>query len=234
MPFTLDNVAETVHSLFAEDTPVVLQLAPSEEVLERQTLDTAPFSSVHFTKMSPCFHTEALHVGQGQRCVWRPAGDSAADPSAPVPGRLCAQLPTAQLPQQKCRGRSCTVIAVKYNLTKTFPFWPLMFQRIAFFFSGRFAFLVWGSSPAWYHSPGQWTRAVQSILPRVNARSHCSSSLSQLQRHKHLAKDHSPDVYSLELSGLEELSRLYGQDSPQYQDAKAILASVLQKVRKGA
>lgn len=46
-----------------------------------------------------------------------------------------------------------------------------------------------------------------------------------------MAKDHSPDVYSLELAGLEELSRLYGQDSPQYQDAKAILASVLQKVR---
>ena len=32
VPFTLDSVAETVHSLFAEDTPVVLQLAPSEEV----------------------------------------------------------------------------------------------------------------------------------------------------------------------------------------------------------
>lgn len=49
-----------------------------------------------------------------------------------------------------------------------------------------------------------------------------------------MAKDHSPDVYSLELAGLEELSRLYGQDSPQYQDAKAILASVLQKVREEA
>lgn len=33
VPFTLDSVAETVHSLFAEDTPVVLQLAPSEEVM---------------------------------------------------------------------------------------------------------------------------------------------------------------------------------------------------------
>lgn len=39
-------------------------------------------------------------------------------------------------------------------------------------------------------------------------------------------------MYSLELSGLEELSRLYGQDSPQYRDATAILASVLQKVRR--
>lgn len=34
VPFTLDSVAETVHSLFAEDTPVVLQLAPSEEVIQ--------------------------------------------------------------------------------------------------------------------------------------------------------------------------------------------------------
>lgn len=34
VPFTLDSVAETVHSLFAEDTPVVLQLAPSEEVMQ--------------------------------------------------------------------------------------------------------------------------------------------------------------------------------------------------------
>lgn len=33
VPFTMDSVAETVHSLFAEDTPVVLQLAPSEEVM---------------------------------------------------------------------------------------------------------------------------------------------------------------------------------------------------------
>uniref|UniRef100_A0A3Q2ZNI0 Renin receptor n=1 Tax=Hippocampus comes TaxID=109280 RepID=A0A3Q2ZNI0_HIPCM len=50
-----------------------------------------------------------------------------------------------------------------------------------------------------------------------------------LQRHRHLAKDHSPDVYSLELSGLEELSRVYGQDSPQHRDAIALLSSVLQK-----
>uniref|UniRef100_A0A3B4A5T9 Renin receptor n=1 Tax=Periophthalmus magnuspinnatus TaxID=409849 RepID=A0A3B4A5T9_9GOBI len=50
-----------------------------------------------------------------------------------------------------------------------------------------------------------------------------------LQRHRHLAKDHSPDLYSLELSGLEELSRLYGKESPQYKDATAILSSILQK-----
>lgn len=32
VPFTLDSVANTVHTLFADSTPVVLQLAPSEEV----------------------------------------------------------------------------------------------------------------------------------------------------------------------------------------------------------
>ncbi|MEQ2211474.1 hypothetical protein XENOCAPTIV_002721, partial [Xenoophorus captivus] len=56
----------------------------------------------------------------------------------------------------------------------------------------------------------------------------------ELQRHRHLAKDFSPDLYSLELSGLEELSRLYGNDSPQYRDATAILASVLQKSNPGS
>lgn len=32
VPFTLDSVANSIHTLFAESTPVVLQLAPSEEV----------------------------------------------------------------------------------------------------------------------------------------------------------------------------------------------------------
>uniref|UniRef100_A0A8C6VL45 Renin receptor n=1 Tax=Naja naja TaxID=35670 RepID=A0A8C6VL45_NAJNA len=34
---------------------------------------------------------------------------------------------------------------------------------------------------------------------------------SLLSRHKHLAKDHSPDLYSLELSGLEEIGKRYGK-----------------------
>ncbi|KAJ8351880.1 hypothetical protein SKAU_G00233560 [Synaphobranchus kaupii] len=33
VPFTLDSVANTMHALFPDDTPVVLQLAPSEERL---------------------------------------------------------------------------------------------------------------------------------------------------------------------------------------------------------
>ena len=35
---------------------------------------------------------------------------------------------------------------------------------------------------------------------------------SLLSRHKHLAKDHSPDLYSLELPGLEEIGKYYGED----------------------
>lgn len=55
-------------------------------------------------------------------------------------------------------------------------------------------------------------------------------AMFQLLRHRHLAKDHAPDLYSLELSGLEEIGRRYGQDSPQFQDASSIMASVMQKV----
>ncbi|XP_069492641.1 renin receptor [Ambystoma mexicanum] len=52
---------------------------------------------------------------------------------------------------------------------------------------------------------------------------------SLLSRHKHLAKDHSPDLYSLELSGLEEIGKRYGEESQQFQDASQILADSLQK-----
>nr|XP_056714045.1 renin receptor [Euleptes europaea] len=52
---------------------------------------------------------------------------------------------------------------------------------------------------------------------------------SLLSRHKHLAKDHSPDLYSLELSGLEEIGKRYGEDSRQFKDAAQILADSLQK-----
>lgn len=60
----------------------------------------------------------------------------------------------------------------------------------------------------------------------------CFLKCLQLLRHKHLAKDHSPDLFSLELAGLEEITRRYGTDSPQFTDATKILATVLQKVRR--
>lgn len=52
VPFTLDSVAETVHSLFNEDTPVVLQLAPSEEVLK--ILNNIQLLSVGSHKEAQC------------------------------------------------------------------------------------------------------------------------------------------------------------------------------------
>lgn len=53
---------------------------------------------------------------------------------------------------------------------------------------------------------------------------------SLLSRHKHLAKDHSPDLYSLELAGLDEIGKHYGEDSEQFRDASKILIDALQKV----
>lgn len=44
-----------------------------------------------------------------------------------------------------------------------------------------------------------------------------------------MAKDHSPDLYSLELSGLEEIGKHYGEDSQQFKDASQILVDTLQK-----
>lgn len=38
VPFSLDSVANAIHTLFSEETPVVLQLAPSEEV----SIDASP------------------------------------------------------------------------------------------------------------------------------------------------------------------------------------------------
>lgn len=102
---------------------------------------------------------------------------------------------------------------------------------------GWFALPVWGTSTARYHRSGKLPQMLQTSFFSIVERKLVNqvwirSSLSQLQRHRHLAKDFSPDLYSLELSGLEELSRLYGKDSPQYRDATSILASVLQKVTR--
>ncbi|XP_031726072.1 renin receptor [Anarrhichthys ocellatus] len=145
VPFTLDSVAETVHSLFAEDTPVVLQLAPSEERLYMLGKANAVFEDLPVTL---------------QQIRARLSQD----------GSVLASLPLNSL-----------------------------------------------------------SRNAEADLLFLSEVQVLHDITALLQRHRHLAKDHSPDLYSLELSGLEELSRLYGQDSPQYRDATAILASVLQK-----
>ncbi|XP_013877387.1 renin receptor [Austrofundulus limnaeus] len=145
VPFTLDSVAETVHSLFAEYTPVVLQLAPSEERLYMLGKANAVFEDLPVTL---------------QQIRARLSQD----------GSVLTSLPLNSLSRNS--------------------------EADLLFLS-----------------------EVQ-VLHDITA---------LLQRHRHLAKDYSPDLYSLELSGLEELSRLYGKDSPQYNDATAILSSVLQK-----
>uniref|UniRef100_A0AAY4C332 Renin receptor n=1 Tax=Denticeps clupeoides TaxID=299321 RepID=A0AAY4C332_9TELE len=125
VPFTLDSVASTVHTLFADSTPVVLQLAPSEERLYMMGMANTVFEDLPVTL-------------------------------------------------QQIRGRLSQEGSILNSLQLLF-------------------------------------------LP------------STLWGHRHLAKDHAPDLYSLELSGLEEISRHYGKDSPQFQDATSILASILQK-----
>ncbi|XP_048835133.1 renin receptor [Brienomyrus brachyistius] len=145
VPFTLDSVSNTVHSLFADDTPVVLQLAPSEERL--------------------------YMVGK-------------------------ANLVFEDLPVtlQQIKGRLSQEGSILTSL-------PL-------------------------NSLSRNNEADLLFLSEVQVL-HDIAAL--LLRHKHLAKDHSPDVYSLELAGLEEISRRYGLDSPQYRDAAGILARALQK-----
>ncbi|TNN04391.1 hypothetical protein fugu_001420 [Takifugu bimaculatus] len=145
VPFTLDSVAETVHSLFSEDTPVVLQLAPSEERLYMLGKANAVFEDLPVTL---------------QQIRARLSQD----------GSVLTSLPLNSL-----------------------------------------------------------SRNAEADLLFLSEVQVLHDITALLQKHKHLAKDHSPDIYSLELSGLEELSRLYGPDSPQYRDATAILATVLQK-----
>ncbi|XP_076018133.1 renin receptor [Genypterus blacodes] len=145
VPFTLDSVAETVHSLFAEDTPVVLQLAPSEERLYMLGKANAVFEDLPVTL---------------QQIRARLSQD----------GSVLASLPLSSL-----------------------------------------------------------SRNAEADLLFLSEVQVLHDITALLHRHRHLAKDHSPDLYSLELSGLEELSRVYGQDSAQYRDAIAILSSVLQK-----
>ncbi|KAL7831495.1 hypothetical protein SRHO_G00309980 [Serrasalmus rhombeus] len=145
VPFTLDSVANTIHTLFAESTPVVLQLAPSEERLYMMGMANTVFEDLPVTL-------------------------------------------------QQIRARLSQEGSVLHSL-------PL-------------------------HSLSRNSEADLLFLSEVQVL-HDISAL--LQRHKHLAKDQAPDLFSLELAGLEEIARRYGNDSPQFQDATKILASVLQK-----
>ncbi|XP_036401967.1 renin receptor [Megalops cyprinoides] len=145
VPFTLDSVANTMHTLFQEDTPVVLQLAPSEERL--------------------------YMVGKANT--------------------VFEDLPVTL---QQIQGR----LTQDGSILKSLP-----------------------------HSSLRRNNEADLLFLSELQVLHDIAAL--LLRHKHLARDHSPDLFSLELAGLEEISRRYGTDSPQFRDATQILAGVLQK-----
>ncbi|KAI7791081.1 renin receptor [Triplophysa rosa] len=145
VPFTLDSVANTVHTLFADSTPVVLQLAPSEERLYMMGMANTVFEDLPVTL---------------QQIRRRLSQD----------GSVLTSLPLTSLSRNN--------------------------------------------------------EADLLFLSEVQVLYDISTLL---QKHKHLAKDPAPDVYSLELAGLEEISRRYGNDSPQFKDATRILTTALQK-----
>ncbi|XP_071286397.1 renin receptor [Agelaius tricolor] len=145
VPFSLDSVANAIHTLFSEETPVVLQLAPSEERVYMVGKANAVFEDLSVT------------LRQLRSRLFQ---DSS----------ILSSLPLNSLSRN---------------------------NEVDLLFLSELQVL------------------------------HDIASL--LSRHKHLAKDHSPDLYSLELSGLEEIGKRYGEDSQQFKDASQILVDSLQK-----
>ncbi|NXI23851.1 RENR protein, partial [Sterrhoptilus dennistouni] len=145
VPFSLDSVANAIHTLFSEETPVVLQLAPSEERVYMVGKANAVFEDLSVT------------LRQLRNRLFQ---DSS----------VLTSLPLSSLSRN---------------------------NEVDLLFLSELQVL------------------------------HDITSL--LSRHKHLAKDHSPDLYSLELSGLEEVGKRYGEDSEQFKDASQILVDSLQK-----
>ncbi|NXY04831.1 RENR protein, partial [Pteruthius melanotis] len=145
VPFSLDNVANAIHTLFSEETPVVLQLAPSEERVYMVGKANAVFEDLSVT------------LRQLRNRLFQD-------------NSILSSLPLNSLSRN---------------------------NEVDLLFLSELQVL------------------------------HDIASL--LSRHKHLAKDHSPDLYSLELSGLEEVGKRYGEDSQQFKDASQILVDSLQK-----
>ncbi|XP_030044706.1 renin receptor [Microcaecilia unicolor] len=145
VPFNLDSIADAIRSLFSEDTPVVLQLAPSDE--------------------------RVYMVGKANT--------------------VFKDLP---ITLRQLRSR----LFQENSILKSLPFNSL-----------------------------SKTNEVDLLFFSELQVLHDISAL--LSRHKHLARDHSPDVYSLELAGLEEIGKHYGEDSQQFRDASRILAESLEK-----
>ncbi|XP_040838456.1 renin receptor-like isoform X1 [Ochotona curzoniae] len=145
VPFSLDSLADSIHSLFSEETPIVLELAPSEERVYMVGKANSVFEDLSVTLGQ--LHNRLLHNNS-----------------------ILSSLPLNSL------SRNNEV--------------DLLF------------------------------------LSELQMLHDISSLLSQQQ---HLAKDPSPDLYSLELAGLAEVGKHYGEDSEQFQDASRILVDTLQK-----
>ncbi|NXA77697.1 RENR protein, partial [Thryothorus ludovicianus] len=145
VPFSLDSVANAIHTLFSEEMPVVLQLAPSEERVYMVGKANAVFEDLSVT------------LRQLRSRLFQ---DSS----------ILSSLPLNSLSRN---------------------------NEVDLLFLSELQVL------------------------------HDITSL--LSRHKHLARDHSPDLYSLELSGLDEVGKRYGEDSQQFKDASQILVDSLQK-----
>ncbi|KAI2599055.1 ATPase H+ transporting accessory protein 2 [Homo sapiens] len=140
VPFSLDSVANSIHSLFSEETPVVLQLAPSEE-------------RVYMVgKANSVFEDLSVTLRQLRNRLFQE-------------NSVLSSLPLNSLSRN---------------------------NEVDLLFLSELQVL------------------------------HDISSL-------HLAKDHSPDLYSLELAGLDEIGKRYGEDSEQFRDASKILVDALQK-----
>lgn len=145
IPFSLDSVANSIHAIFSEETPVVLQLAPSEERVYMVGKANAVFEDLSVT---------------------------------------LRQLRN-RLSQDNSVLNSLPLNSLNRN------------NEVDLLFLSELQVL----------------RDISALL----------------SRHKHLAKDHSPDIYSLELSGLEEIGKRYGEDSSQFKDASQILSDILKQ-----
>ncbi|XP_042545856.1 renin receptor-like isoform X1 [Dipodomys spectabilis] len=145
VPFSLDSVANAIHSLFSEETPVVLQLAPSEE-----RVYLVGKANLVFEDLSVTLQQLRNHLFQENS--------------------ILSSLPLNSLSRN---------------------------EEVDLLFLSELQVL------------------------------HEISSLLTL--HQHVAEDHSPDLYSLELVGLDEIEKRYGKESEQFRDASKILVDALQK-----
>lgn len=145
VPFTIDGVVNSIHSLFSEEMPVVLQLAPIEERVYMVGKANTVFEDLPVTLRQLRSRLEQDNS-------------------------ILSSLPASSL----------------YRNDETDRLFLSELQ------------------------------ALQDIT-------------TLLSRHKHLAKDNAPDIYCLELTGLEEIKKRYGEDSVKFKDASRLLSEALQK-----